>query len=31
MTERIAHAQKVMVLGVDGLDPRFAKRMLDEG
>jgi len=31
MAERQAHAQKVMVLGVDGLDPRFSRRMIDEG
>lgn len=31
MLERKAHAQKVMVLGVDGLDPRFSRRMIDEG
>lgn len=31
MTERKAHAQKVMVLGVDGLDPRFSRRMINEG
>lgn len=29
--ERKAHAQKLMVLGVDGLDPKFTKRMLREG
>ncbi|MBO5115457.1 MAG: alkaline phosphatase family protein [Peptococcaceae bacterium] len=31
MAERKAHAQKVMVLGVDGLDPRFSRRMINEG
>ena len=31
MTERTAHAQKIMVLGVDGLDPRFSRRMIDAG
>ena len=31
MTERKAHAQKMMVLGVDGLDPRFSRRMIDAG
>ena len=31
MSDRKAHAQKVMVLGVDGLDPRFSRRMIDEG
>lgn len=31
MTERVAHAQKLMVLGVDGLAPRFSKRMIDAG
>ena len=29
--ERQKHAQKVMVLGVDGLDPRFSRRMVNEG
>lgn len=31
MTDRKAHAQKLMVLGVDGLDPRFSRRMIDNG
>ena len=29
--ERKAHAEKILVLGVDGLDPRFSRRMVDEG
>ena len=29
--QRKALADKVMVLGVDGLDPRFAKKLVDEG
>ena len=28
---RQAHAQKVLVLGVDGLDPKFSNRMIREG
>lgn len=31
MTTRKAMADKVMVLGVDGLDPRFAKKLMDAG
>jgi len=31
MTERKARTNKVMVLGVDGLDPRYTKHMLDQG
>lgn len=31
MTTRKAMTEKVMILGVDGLEPRFAKRMMDEG
>ena len=31
MTERKAHAQKVMVLGVDGMDPRYTRYMVDQG
>ncbi|MBO5141098.1 MAG: alkaline phosphatase family protein [Peptococcaceae bacterium] len=31
MSDRKAHAQKLMVLGVDGLDPRFSRRMIDKG
>lgn len=31
MTERSAHAKKIMVLGVDGLDPRYSKHLLDQG
>lgn len=31
MTERIAHAQKIMVLGVDGFDPRYTRYMVNEG
>ncbi len=31
MAERKAHAQKVMVLGVDGLDPRYSRYMVDQG
>lgn len=29
--QRKALADKVMVLGVDGLDPRFARKLVDEG
>jgi len=29
--ERKAHAEKILVLGVDGLDPRFSRKMVDEG
>mgnify|MGYP002508422030 CR=1 FL=1 len=29
--QRKALADKVMVLGVDGLDPRFARKLMDEG
>lgn len=29
--QRKALADKVMVLGVDGLDPRFSRRLMDEG
>ena len=29
--KRQALADKVMVLGVDGLDPRFARKLMDEG
>ena len=31
MTERTAHSDKVLVLGVDGLDPRLTRRYVDEG
>ena len=31
MTERQAHAQKIMVLGVDGFDPRYTRYMVDQG
>lgn len=31
MTKRQAHSSKVFVLGIDGMDPRFSKRMLDKG
>ena len=31
MAERQAHAQKVMVLGVDGLDPKYAKSYIERG
>ena len=29
MTQKLA--DKILVLGVDGLDPRLAKKMMDEG
>lgn len=29
--ERQKHAQKVMVLGVDGLDPKYTKWYMDQG
>ena len=28
---REAHAQKIMVLGVDGMDPRYTRYMVDQG
>jgi len=31
MLERKAHAKKVLVLGVDGLDPRYSRYMVDQG
>ena len=31
MAERNAHAKKVLVLGVDGLDPRYSRHMIDQG
>ncbi len=31
MVESKAHAEKILVLGVDGLDPRFSRKMVDEG
>ena len=31
MTERQAHAKKIMVLGVDGMDPRYTRYMVDQG
>ena len=31
MLERKAHAQKVMVLGVDGMDPRYTRYMVNKG
>ncbi len=29
--ERKRHAQKIMILGVDGMDPRYTRKMVDEG
>ena len=31
MTERKARTEKVMLLGVDGLDPRLTRKYVDEG
>ncbi|MBQ5858999.1 MAG: alkaline phosphatase family protein, partial [Peptococcaceae bacterium] len=31
MAERQRHAQKIMVLGVDGMDPRYTRYMVDQG
>jgi len=31
MLERRSHAQKIMVLGVDGMDPRYTRYMVDQG
>ena len=31
MSDRKAHAKKIMVLGVDGLDPRYSKFLVDQG
>ena len=31
MSNKKAHAQKVMVLGVDGLDPRYTRYMVNQG
>lgn len=29
--ERKRHAQKIMILGVDGMDPRYTRYMVDRG
>ena len=29
--ERKKHAQKIMILGVDGMDPRYTRYMVDQG